>query len=214
MTVYWHKKENNTKLLLLFNGWGFDSRIFSDIDLPGYDCVSVCDYSQIDPLQFVFTQDYPEVKVLAWSYGVFIANMYAQYLQPVQKAVAVNGTTTPINDEKGIPENIFKATIHSFSEKSKNKFYLRIAGGATNFQEIKEKLPMRDIESQLSELKALQLLSTREQGKGLLWDAAIVSSNDKIFPADNMLHAWGEKAIRKEGEHYTDFSAIIKEYIL
>jgi len=215
MKAFWHKKENNKQLLLIFNGWGFDNNIFSNIDVPSYDIVSLYDYSDIDTNQFSFTKNYC-VTVLAWSYGVFIADFYSQYLHNVEKAIAVNGTTTPIHNEKGIPENIFLATMNTFSEKSRNKFYLRIAGGLTKLNEIKEQLPQRDAENQLLELKSLYTLSTNRMDttKSISWDKAVVCLSDKIFPPNNMLNAWGAKATTCEGEHLPDFCAVINEYVI
>jgi biotin synthesis protein BioG len=202
MKVFWHKKEENNRLLLLFNGWGFDQKIFQDADIPNHDIVSVHDYTDIKPEQFDFTRLYLEVKIVAWSYGVFVADYFSENIFNVQKAVAVNGSTTPIDDNKGIPVKIFLATMQSFNERNREKFYIRITGGLTAYKQIAKILPDRDVENQLNELKSLYELSLKERTNGLNWDFAIVSTQDKIFPLANMKNAWGDKALTVEGEHF------------
>ncbi|MDR2651702.1 MAG: DUF452 family protein [Prevotellaceae bacterium] len=205
MRVFWHKKEGNKQLLLLFNGWGFDWKIFKDMDIPCHDIVSVYDYTDMEPEQLKFTKLYPEVKVVAWSYGVFVADFCSEYIFNVKKAIAINGSTTPIDDNKGIPVKIFLATMQSFNEKSREKFYLRITGGLLAYKQLADKLPDREVENQLSELKYLYELSLKNRENGLKWDVAIISTHDKIFPFVNMKNAWGDKAVIVEGEHYQDF---------
>jgi biotin synthesis protein BioG len=202
MKIFWHKKEGNSQLVLLFNGWGFDQKIFADADFRGHDIVSVHDYVEIMPEQFNFTRLYPKVTIIAWSYGVFVADFFSESIFNVQRAVAVNGSTTPIDDNKGIPVKIFLATMQSFNEKNREKFYIRIAGGLTAYKQIAGILPDRDVDNQLNELKSLYELSLKERTNGLNWDFAIISIQDKIFPLANMENAWGDKILAVEGEHY------------
>jgi biotin synthesis protein BioG len=209
MKVFWHKKEKNKQLLLLFNGWGFDWKIFQDVDVPHHDVVSVYDYADIEPEQFGFTKSYPEVKIAAWSYGVFVADYYSETIFNVTKAIAINGSTTPIDDVKGIPVKIFLATMQSFNAANRDKFYLRIAGGLSAYKQIINKLPDREVENQLAELKSLYQLSLKKRENSLKWDVAIISTHDKIFPLANMKNAWGDKIVVVEGEHYPDFNEIL-----
>jgi biotin synthesis protein BioG len=205
MKVFWHKNEANKQLLLLFNGWGFDWKTFRDIDVPNHDIVSVYDYTDVKPEQFEFTKLYPEVKVVAWSYGVFVADFFSESLFNVTKAIAVNGSTTPIDDDRGIPTKIFLATMQSFNAASREKFYLRIVGGRSAYQQIADKLPDRDVENQLAELHYLYQLSLKSHQNGLKWNTAIISSRDKIFQLANMQNAWADRAVTVDGEHYPNF---------
>jgi biotin synthesis protein BioG len=214
MKVFWHKTEGNPQLLLLFNGWGFDGKIFGGIDIPACDIVSVYDYTNIAPEQFGFTKLYPEVTIAAWSYGVFVAGFYSEFIFNVKKAVAINGSTSPIDDNKGIPVKIFLATMYSFNAANREKFYLRIAGGLSAYKQIAGKLPDRNVGNQLDELKSLYKLSLENKDADMNWDTAIISTHDKIFPFANMQNAWGEKAVALEGEHYPDFNNLLEKYVL
>jgi biotin synthesis protein BioG len=205
MKVFWHKNDGNKQLLLLFNGWGFDWKVFRETCFPCHDIVSVYDYTDVEPQQFEFTKLYSEVKVAAWSYGVFVADFYADFLFNVKKATAINGSTTPIDDNKGIPVKIFLATMQSFNADNREKFYLRIAGGLSAYRQITEILPDREVENQLAELKSLHQMSLITKTNGLNWNIALISTRDKIFPLANMKNAWGDKTVIIEGEHYPDF---------
>jgi biotin synthesis protein BioG len=213
MKVFWHKKEENRRLALLFNGWGFDRKIFQNPDIPGHDIVSVYDYTDIEPEQFDFTGLYSEVKIVAWSYGVFVADYYAKSIFNVTKAIAINGSTNPIDDNKGIPVKIFLATMQSFNAASREKFYLRIAGGASAYKQIAEKLPDREVENQLAELKSLYHLSLKNRESAMKWDIAIISTHDKIFPFENMKNAWENKTVTVEGEHLPAFNELIQQFL-
>ncbi|MDR2027337.1 MAG: DUF452 family protein [Prevotellaceae bacterium] len=210
MKVFWHKREENKQLLLLFNGWGFDRKIFQDTDIVCHDIVSVYDYTDIKPEQFEFTKLYPEVKIAAWSYGVFIADFFSDFLFNVKKALAINGSTTPVDDIKGIPVRIFLATMQSFNAANREKFYLRIAGGLSAYRQIAEKLPDREVENQLAELEYLYKLSLKNRGNGLNWSIAVISTHDRIFPPANMKNAWGDKAVTVDGEHLPDFNGLLR----
>jgi biotin synthesis protein BioG len=214
MKVYWHKNDNGKQLLLLFNGWGFDWKMFRETDIPCHDIASVCDYTDIEPEQFEFTKLYPEVTVAAWSYGICVADFHAGYIFNVKKAIAINGSTTPVDDNKGIPVKIFLATMQSFNAVTREKFYLRITGGLSAYKHIADKLPDRDAENQLAELKSLYSLSLKTKENGLKWDVAIISTQDKIFPLANMKNAWGDKAVIVEGEHYPDFGKILESNLV
>jgi hypothetical protein len=210
MKVFWHKKEGNKQLALLFNGWGFDRRIFCDADIPAHDTVSVYDYTNIETKQFDFTKLYPEVKIVAWSFGVFAADFYSASIFNVKKAMAINGSTTPIDDSKGIPVKIFLATLQSFNAENREKFYRRIAGGLSAYRQISAKLPERDVENQRAELEHLYKLSLTSRENGVNWDIAVISTHDKIFPPENMKNAWGDKAVMQDGEHYPNFDKLLK----
>jgi biotin synthesis protein BioG len=213
MKVLWHKKEGNRQLLLLFNGWGFDGKVFGEIDFPDCDMVSVYDYADIAPEQFDFTKLYPEVWIAAWSYGVFVAGFFSEYIFNVKKTMAINGSATPVDDDKGIPVNIFLATMQSFNAANRDKFYLRMAGGLSAYKCIADKLPDRDVENQLAELKSLYNLSLEKKMPNMDWDIVVISTHDRIFPLVNMKNAWDNKAIFLDGEHFPDFKDLLEKFM-
>ena len=204
MKIFWHKKENNRDILVIFNGWGFDSKIFQEIECDGHDIVSLYDYSELETKYLDFTRQYYNVKILAWSFGVFVADFYAAHISNLTMAVAVNGSVFPVDDRRGIPEKIFLATLNSFNETNREKFYLRIAGGMSAYKRFAKFMPDRDSANQIAELHVLYQLALQKSAGGLKWNLAIVSENDRIFPVENLVNAWqetGVKTLKIKSEH-------------
>lgn len=214
MTLYWHNKQGNKGLLLLFNGWGFDSNVVRSVHQPAFDVLLVSDYTQVDPELLACTQAYKQVYLLAWSFGVFVANYCGAAIRPINQCIAVNGTLFPVHNEYGISEDTFNATLQQYNERNRQKFMLRVSGGIRSYEAMAELLPERSTDSQLNELKALQALFKIPVYTQLDWNRALVSMEDKIFPPANMRAAWGSKAYEIRGAHYVDFNKVINEYLL
>ncbi|MDR2425086.1 MAG: malonyl-ACP O-methyltransferase BioC [Prevotellaceae bacterium] len=196
MKIFWHKKEKNRQILVIFNGWGFDAKMFREIECNGHDIVSLYDYSELEFKQLDFVGKYDVVKILAWSFGVFVADFYAAHIANLAVAVAVNGSVSPVDNSRGIPEKIFLATLNSFNETNREKFYLRIAGGLSAYKRFAKFMPDRNSANQSAELHVLYQLALQKQTEGLKWNLAIVSENDKIFPLENLVNAWLEKGVK------------------
>lgn len=214
MKLYWHTQNNNSRLALVFNGWGFDGHILSAVDaLPGTDILLVYDYTTIEPQQLACVQRYAQVDLVAWSFGVFAANCCAEVLPVLNQCIAVNGTLQPVDDRYGIPRQIFQSTLQTYDEHNRKRFQMRLAGSASAYKAMQEQLPQRDVQNQLEELKALGQFFLTPPACRLNWTKAIVSNADKIFPPENMKAAWGELACVLDGEHHVDFARILHELL-
>lgn len=203
MKSCWIKKEGNKNLILMFGGWACDEDMFKHIEFNGYDMLSFFDYS--DDLTSVKIDDYnnyDKVTILAWSFGVWVADfLYSKNILPnISHAYALNGTLKPINDKYGIKEKSFMLTVKGLERVGLSKFYERICS------DMPINVCKRDIKIQISELKNLQLLSTVSYGSTLKWDGALVGGRDTIFPAENIENFWidrGVKVVINENiEHY------------
>ncbi len=177
MKRLWINKRNNNELLLFFNGWGMDEKPFkhlavdNDLDiLMFYDYTTLEDVTEFD--------DYKIVHLAAWSLGVFAA---AEVLAGKEfvTAVAINGTLNPIDEGEGIAPAIFQGTIDSWSEAARVKFNRRMCG--LHSKHFNANAPGRSIESQKSELTALQERITNKPAPENIFKQAIISANDKIF---------------------------------
>ena len=70
----------NRRLLLLYAGWAMDSRPFSSLSYPGYDVAVVWDYTDLEsPLPI--SDDYCEICLIAWSYGVYAGDTWRLFVQ-------------------------------------------------------------------------------------------------------------------------------------
>lgn len=198
-----YKNDSNSRLLLVFNGWSVPVPSFCEPKwLSGYDIAVVSEY---DSFALPSVGEYREVVVLAWSLGVHAAELALQKTDlPLTLTIAVNGTSFPIDDMRGIPEPVFRLTAERLTEQSLTKFRRRM--GAADMAR-----GLRSIEDLQQEL-----LNFPSEFVPFRWDYAIISSDDRIFPPENQLRAWTERAeiIQLEGSHTPDFENIVKRLII
>jgi biotin synthesis protein BioG len=214
MKLYWKIKEENPRLLLFFNGWGGDEYVFSDIIVKEMDVLMVFDYKNIDMNDFPDLNNYKDIVVLAWSFGVYVGDQCLPFLPAVNCCIAVNGTLIPVDDTFGIPVDIFHKTLQNFDERSRKKFSARIMGGLKEAVLLVKYLPRRTTEDQKDELESLTGMFAK--GNAVhpdYWTIALLSESDKIFPVENMKRYWKDKGIVMEGNHFPDFQYIIDHYV-
>lgn len=196
------QNNNSSRLLLIFSGWSTDESLFGNIICPGYDIAVVSNYSTIEEISL--PKEYREVVVMAWSLGVKAAELSVKKL-PVTLSIAVNGTSFPADNDRGIPFEIYRKTAENLNECNLLKFHKRMGADG--------KIPAsRSIESLKNEL----INFPSSQPSVFRWDRAIISSNDKIFPAQNQRNAWANKAEITEisGNHLPDFQKIINRFVI
>ena len=94
-------------LIVYFAGWGTPLDAVAHLILPtNHNFIKFCyDYQDLK-LDFDFSA-YQQIRVVAWSMGVWVAERVLQGLT-LQSATAVNGTGLPCDDSFGIPYAIFK----------------------------------------------------------------------------------------------------------
>ena len=127
------RKDNSPCLLLIFGGWGSWPGLFSEYSFPdGYDVMLCYDYRSSG-----FNKDllagYGHVRIVAWSMGVKVASiiMSGAVLAPsvsCADSIAVNGTMFPVDDSRGIPENVFAGTLERMGAPVLEKFLRRMCG--------------------------------------------------------------------------------------
>ena len=206
-------ENSNQRLVILFAGWGMDSTPFSALTAPfGYDLMVVWDYRtlRLD----VDLQTYKEICIVAWSYGVAIAGIWmeAHPNLPITRRIAVAGTLSPVDEERGIPVEVFEGTLQALSPTTLTKFYRRMAGRAAAFAEFKEVMPSRDIDELTEELKAIRTFSASHPDLSIgEWDSVYIPLSDYIIPTANQKRAWrGHPDVREmEWAHLPDFKLIL-----
>ncbi|MGL5260834.1 MAG: pimeloyl-ACP methyl esterase BioG family protein [Bacteroides sp.] len=214
MNLYWHTKENNKNLILIFNGWGCDEHILVGVHKNHYDLLLLSDYSDLDHSFLREIELYESIVVIAWSFGVTIANYFLSYLSGVSLAIAVNGTVYPVDNDKGIPTPIFQATLQGFSALTSHKFFLRMMGGAKNLKRYELLLPKRSISDQQKELNQFRKWAALNTSISTKWSQVIIGMNDLIFPLQNMQKAWiGYPVELKQRAHFIPFQEIIDAYL-
>lgn len=179
------------KLILFFNGWGMDENPLSHLKTDDYEIKIISDYRDFSTNTIKEIPMYKEVYLIAWSMGVWEANSIFQLIQKrLTKSIAINGTTAPLDDTLGIPRANFQATYDNFSERTREKFFLRMCGGKAVYDIFKNQAPQRTVEDQKEELK--YFLDHATEDRPFEWSTVIIGSGDKIFPFENLQVAWAK----------------------
>ncbi len=181
-------------LILFFNGWGMDENIVKNLKTEYYDVIVCSDYRNFDNFNFEILQNYNKIIVIAWSMGVWAVEQIS-YLNKIKSVIliAINGTGNPIDDNFGIPKNVYQGTIDNFSEQVRQKFFLRMCGSKQVYEKFMENKPERPINEQLEELLFIQNLTKTSVKSEFNWNFAIIGSSDKIFPVSNLMNYWKDK---------------------
>lgn len=185
----WLNKKEGDRVILFFNGWGMDASAVKDL-FAGCDVVMFYDYSILENGQIPSFSGYREVYVVAWSMGVWAASHLLRLsgIQPVA-SVALNGTERPVNDQFGIPLNIYLLTEKGMNERGREKFFCRMFGEKPDYARFSENKPHRDIAGVCGELEAIRLNSAGDSCE-IKWDIAYIGEKDIIFPTANQLNWW------------------------
>lgn len=200
MKTAWIRKSGARRVVVFFCGFACDADFLRESDLPdGCDAVSVYDYASLD-----FDLDvsgYPEIGVAAWSFGVWAADLVSEKLSRADARAAVCGSPYPVDAERGIPPKIFEATLNSFDERAKEKFYRRVCGGALGADGLR-RLSKRGARELRAELESLGRGFSEMRAPKPRWTLSIAAKSDRIFPAENLARAWKRTPpIFYEGAH-------------
>ena len=166
-----------------------------------HDLLICYDYQDLT-LDFDFSA-YQQIRVVAWSMGVWVAERVLQGIT-LQSATAVNGTGLPCDDCFGIPYAIFKGTLENLAENTRLKFERRICGDKVSFERYQQ-FSARPFNEIHQELTALFAMIQQDKRTDLIhWTNAWISSRDKIFMPANQHQYWASRcAVQEiEGEHY------------
>lgn len=200
------------KATLFFTGWGMDAAPFRAAFPKGRDCIVCHDYSHLD-FDPECVRRYDEVLVVAWSMGVWAAaHVLTRYSLRCAAAIAVNGTMHPIDDQLGIPRDVFAGTLAGLTPSSLAKFQRRMCASPESHSAFLSAPPRRDFADCLRELGAIVgMAGTGTEAPPMRWDCAVISSKDRIFPPANQLRAWdGSRVIQvKDGHFLASWEAVL-----
>lgn len=206
-----NSNEENRRLVLLFGGWGAWPGLLDGLRVPGYDVALVWDYTTLATERVPDTLAcYEEIAVVAWSYGVPGASAFiaAHPGLPITARIAVNGTQHPVDALRGIHPKIFEGTLRSLDPRNVDKFNMRMCGGASAYRTLGVWPSPRTVDSLRTELTVIG----DRQCPVLMWDRAIVSTEDAIIPPESQIRAWSEEAYETwniPGPHLPDFGTLL-----
>ncbi|MEE0979079.1 MAG: DUF452 family protein [Muribaculaceae bacterium] len=203
-----HSDSANRNAIAFFAGWAMDAAPFANLRKPGYDIYIMYDYREVDPGLYTELLDrYDSVAVVAWSFGVAIANTLITGDEEIR--IAINGTPLAVHDTKGIPHAYNNLTLRRLSPATLATFYSRV------FHDVDSVcLPSRPLDQLSEELRIFG--STRFPDPSHYWDKVYVSGADLIFPTRNQLEGWeGFNPVTiPDGWHAVDFNHILQTDII
>lgn len=176
-----------------------------------FDMIMVYDYCDFGECQAQIkevinaSKKYKNVYLIAWSMGVFVASaLLSDFVYQAgserdkifTKKIAINGTNIGIDRQLGIPPKVFAYTAKNIQPQDFRNaiFDTKIQG--ENFQVMRDKIlqysldfALPSLENMQNELESLQLFAKniaqnylQDFANNFLWDKAIISRTDKIFP--------------------------------
>lgn len=187
------KREKNSSLIIFCNGWGHDENVLSALSCNNDDLLMLWDYRNLKldlDLREVFA-DYKEVYLIAWSLGVFVANQIFTDFK-FDKSIAINGTLKAIDDDFGIPNSVYNGTLDGLNELSLKKFLRRMCFSRDVikfYEQCESSRSLNELKEELFELRDLYLNSKLNE---CIFEQAIVSKNDAIFPFVNQELFWNQ----------------------
>jgi biotin synthesis protein BioG len=113
----------------------------------------------------------------------------------LQRTIAINGTLCPIDDTRGIPVQVFDATLADFGENTRLKFYKRMCRDKQIYSSFLAVQPRRSLEDQGAELAALKKMVDCRPAEESLYEEIIVADKDFIVPTANQFHYWQAKQV-------------------
>jgi len=193
MKTCWINKQNNDSCILFFNGWGMDKNAICHLDKGDFDVCMLYDFNPISTINEDL-KDYKEVYLVAWSLGVWAAACcFSKSAIKLSKAIALNGTQKPIDNEFGISAIVFSNTLNTWNEANRSKFNMRMLGGRTQYEEHLNCLTSRTAENQQEELKYIQQEVESKGLKEITFDTVLIGSKDLIFTVQNQYNYWSGK---------------------
>ncbi len=216
MKAHWLNKKGNKKCILFFNGWGMDENAVKHLAADDYDVYMCSNYSSIEGIE-IYQEHYDKVYLVAWSLGVWAVSVAVDPEKVhIDKAIAINGTQMPKNEESGIHPAIFENTLENWDTRNRNKFNMRILGGKEAFAKWNNLLSSRPCEEQKKELENINNQLNATSLSNIKYDCSLIGKKDLIFLPENQVRYWKDKADIVEMDlphypfaHFTSWNQII-----
>lgn len=170
-----------------------------------YDILHIYDFSELSTIDGVLADinSYSERILISWSMGVWGGQHLFDGLGHLfARSIAINGTLCPVDDQYGIPRELFAGTMGGWSELSRRKFYRRLTGGGTIEKKFLKYQPMRSITDQKRELAFYLSDADCIARNQSIYREVLISDRDRIVPTVNQLSYWGKDIVMHAGGHF------------
>ena len=202
MKEFWINKNNNKDLIIFFSGWGMDQNPFKPLKCNDIDILMYYGYSDLklnnSSLKNIINSDkYLNIYLIGFSLGVGVLGylLNDKLIDKVKRVIAINGTLEPIDDDKGIPKQIFENTIKYWDQENKTNFIKRMCRDQAAIDKYRSNLPKISLSDEKNELVNLYgIFNDTDVIIKNYFDTVIISGNDRIFPTENQNAYWIGKA--------------------
>ena len=181
-----------------------DQHAVSHLDTSNFDICMINNYNPTSEIEENL-DNYENIYVVAWSLGVWAAGIALNKFKiRIAKAIALNGTLTPIDADFGIDPTIFAATLEGWNERNRNKFNMRMLGGREQIMQLNNRLGERTIDNQREELQNILTEVTTGESLKFPYHCALIGCNDLIFTPKNQRQSWSgqTRVVETETPHY------------
>ena len=204
MKAAWLQRRGRPRALIFFAGWGMDEAPFRRLAADRWDVMVYYDFRRMDQVPCLAeVEAYPELALAAWSLGCAAANRLAQERRwTLSRALAINGTIVPEDDQAGIPARWITATMERLTEGGWEKFVRRMCSDARSHTAFRAAPSGRDLHGAVEELKALRHLPPPA---ACVFGAAVVSKLDRVILPENQRRCWERYGVPIhpiDGPHY------------
>ncbi len=206
------------RLIIIFAGWSSNIEFYRSSKIDGWDLLICHDYDTIEPLGNKLDQ-YSTIYLYAWSLGVAAAEIAMQGAN-VTRAYAINGSPVPVSDLFGIPTQIYHSTRDNLNERNLAKFRRRMVNSAVEMNELTSFLIGEDdVDNLKLQLSTIENLTSQDtNNRSIKWNRAYISTEDKIFPIDNLRLVWEKyncntEVITLNRPHYFPIDGIVKNTV-
>lgn len=198
MKTAWLHKNNKPALIIFCNGWGMDENPFKFLGSNKYDVLMFYDYRDLDEgINITSLWDrYEKISLISWSMGVWAGQvMLGNDGERFDRAMAINGTLAPIDDQFGIPREAFEKTFEKFDKKTSLKFYARMCREKGNLDRFLANQPRRSIENRRMELDFILNDGHNITVDRSIYKEVVIADKDFIIPTRNQMRFWQGKNI-------------------
>ena len=184
-----------------------DERPFLHYHPADRDLLVCYDYRSLD-FDFSLPEGYEEIRVVGRSMGVWAASQgLGRSCLPITESVVVNGTMTPVDDSRGIPNAIYEGTLKGLNDVTLRKFFRRMCGSAVLLEDFLTRSPGRSTDEVKEELLLIAKQAECLAPARFCWSKAVIGKGDLIFVPACQRKVWSELRVPAEEEdmaHYSD----------
>lgn len=190
MKFSWLNNSGNENLIVFFSGWSVEPEHLGFLKAGDLDVVMLHSFNSFE-MPEIDMEKYENVTVIAYSLGVFIASVSLLENKFAKEYFAINGTAKPVDNSFGIRKMVFEKTLSNLSIETFDQFQKNMFDNDADFLRFYSSFKVtKTIAGLKKELEFIGDSSKTEMGDGSMFKKAVISTNDRIFPARNQSEFW------------------------